>query len=66
MEDNGKGGGDANNAQDDEGEQVESEVLWKLLTNHGNHNHMFFDLSLLVSPDQAMEKAWLIRNILSY
>ena len=42
MEDNSEGGGDANNAQDNEGEQVESKVLWKLLKKHVNHNHMFF------------------------
>ena len=38
MEDNSEGGGDADHAQDDEGEQVESKVLWKLLQNHHKSN----------------------------
>ena len=43
MEDNSEGGGDADDAQNNEGEQVESEVLWKLLNKPWlNHDHMFF------------------------
>ena len=47
MEDNSEGGGDANHAQDDEGEQVESKVFWKLLQNQNNGGFYFLKTSYI-------------------